>query len=341
MLKQGIKKLIDKKDLSKEEAGAAMAEILSGNASKLDMAVFLTSLKIKGEAAEEVLGFVKELETKANKLSLNTPNLVDTCGTGGDSRGTFNISTTAAFIAAGAGAKIAKHGNRSITSSCGGADVLEKLGAKITEERTLSVDNAKKSIEESGFIFLFAPNHHSAIKHAMEVRRELGFRTVFNILGPLINPAGAERQLLGVYSKELVDLVGEVVLRKGLKRALVVHGADGLDEISLSGPTTICEVNNGKIKKYEICPEDFGIERADISELSGGNAEACANVLKNILSGEAGPKADIAIMNAGAAIYVSGITESIEEGIKIARESISSGKALKSLETYLKIFSEN
>lgn len=349
MIENCIKKLVDKKDLSKMEATAAMEEILEGKVTSVCLAAFLTALKLKGETSEEISAFVRVLRGKSQGFCFEGErfrDIVDTCGTGGDEKSTFNISTTAAFIAAGAGVKIAKHGNRSVSSKCGSADVLEALGVSLSGD----FEKAKLSLGEAGFAFLFAPNHHQAIRHAMPVRKELGYKTVFNILGPLANPASAKRQLIGVYSKDLVHTLAKVLLELGMEHGMVVHGIEGLDEISSAGETLVAEVKNGEIKEYIIKPEDYGFEKADIYELVGGNPQENGVVLKGILeehkitSGEKEKSCPFkdgrrtaAILNGGAAIYISGRARSMKEGISMAELSLVSGSALSALERYIHI----
>lgn len=332
MIADAIKRLALSQDLDISMAKECMNEIMSGDATKIQMASFLTSLKMKGETVDEIFAFAKIMRERSLQVeSKHYETLVDTCGTGGDGIHTFNISTAAMFIAAGAGVRIAKHGNRSITSKCGAADVLESLGANIEN----SADAVAKCIEESGIGFMFAPLFHTSMKHIMPVRKELGFRTVFNILGPLSNPANAKRQLMGVFDKNLVLKLAEVLKKLGLKKAMVVHGKDGMDEITLTGDTYVAELDEGNIVEYEINPTKFGFKLCNIEDLRGGDARDNAKILRDILDGKSDAKSDIAILNSAAAIYVAGISKSIEEGILIAKDSIKSKKALVIMGKYI------
>jgi anthranilate phosphoribosyltransferase len=328
-MKETIGKLVFGEDLSREEAHSSMKRIMSGEATPAQIGSFLTALRIKGETVEEISEFAKVMREFANTIHPKVEGtLVDTCGTGGDLLNTFNISTISAFVAAGAGIPIAKHGNRSVTSKCGSADVLEALDIKID----LAPKMVEKIIEKVGIGFMFAPLFHGAMKHAVGPRRELGIRTVFNILGPLTNPANADAQVLGVFDRELTEKLAGVLKELGIKKALVVHGLDGLDEISTVGETQVSELKDGKIETNIITPEDFGLERANPAEISGGNAKYNAALAERILKGEeGGPRQDIVELNAGAAIYVGGKADSIVEGIAVARVSISSGSAYNKL----------
>jgi anthranilate phosphoribosyltransferase len=316
--------------LSRQEAEAAMEEILSGRAVEDSIVALLAALRTKGETVEELVGFARAMRRHATPIFSDAARpeelLVDTCGTGGDASGTFNISTTAAFVAAGAGVRVAKHGNRSISSKCGSADVLEALGISLdaTPERVGA------AIREIGIGFLFAPALHTAMRHAMPARRRLG-RTAFNLLGPLTNPAGARAQIAGVFSAEVVEKVASVLAELGVERAFVVHGAGGLDEISLAGETKVGDVRGGSVHVYEITPEDFGLRRAPISAISGGDATHNAGLLRSILAGESGPRRDIVIANAAAAIVAAGRAADFLEGARLAAESIDSGAARKKL----------
>jgi anthranilate phosphoribosyltransferase len=304
-----------------------MDEIMSGNATDAQIASFITALRLKGETVEEITGFTKIMREKATHLKAKGP-VIDTCGTGGDGAHTFNISTISAFIAAGAGAIVAKHGNRSVSSSCGSADCLKALGVNITAP----VEKVEECLNEVGISFLFAPLLHASMKYAIGPRREIGIRTVFNILGPMTNPAGAKAQLIGVYAMELTETMARVLKNLGSLHVMVVHGMDGLDEISITGPTRITELKEGQINTYQINPEDFGFSLARPEELKGGEAEVNASLCKAILTGEKGPKRDICLLNAGAAIYVADLAKNLAEGIEKARESIDSGTAMTKLE---------
>ncbi|RMF92307.1 MAG: anthranilate phosphoribosyltransferase [Candidatus Schekmanbacteria bacterium] len=328
MLKKCISKLANGNSLSEEEAYLAIKEILKGKATHSQIASFLTALTIKGESLEEIIGAVKAMREMAVTIKLNDVNAVDTCGTGGDASGTFNISTTAAIVAAGAGVTVAKHGNRSVSSRCGSADILEKMGVKVN----LSPEKVAKCIDEIGIGFMFAPQFHSAMKYAAPVRKEIGIRTIFNILGPLSNPAEVRRQVVGVFSEKVQDLYAETLLRLGIEKAYIVHSDDGLDEISVCAETRVLEINKGKISDYRIAPEDFGMMRHRRDEIIGDNAEINRDIIIRILKGAEGGKRDIVLLNAAAAIAASGRVESMEEGLEIAKESINSGKAEKKLQ---------
>ncbi|MFA4858817.1 MAG: anthranilate phosphoribosyltransferase [Candidatus Margulisiibacteriota bacterium] len=329
MLQTALKKVVNRQNLTQEEAILAMNTIMEGNASPAQIAALLIALRMKGETIDEITGFALSMREHAVKIYPKEPNTVDTCGTGGDVSGTFNISTVSAIVAASAGVTIAKHGNRSVSSKCGSADLLEALGVKID----LPPQKVEECINEIGIGFIFAPNFHPAMKHAMPTRREIGVRTVFNILGPLTNPAGAKRQVLGVFSAELTETMAKVLNNLGCDEAMVVHGMDGLDEISLCEKTKVSHLKNGKIENYFIAPEDFGLRRAQKEDLVGGGAAENASIALEILRDKnKGPKRDIVLLNAAAAIYVGGKAKDIKEGIKIAAEAIESGVAGQKLE---------
>ncbi len=328
MIKNAIAKLVQKQDLTFEESYFAMRQIMNGEADQAQIAGFLVGLRMKGETTHEIAGCAKAMIEKSLKIDFEDDNLIDTCGTGGDEVGTFNISTASAIVASAAGVKVAKHGNRAVSSKCGSADVLRELGVNIE----LTPEQAKICLEEIGFAFIFAPLYHTSIKYAAPVRQSLGIRTIFNILGPLTNPAGAKKQLLGVFSENLTEKIANVLKELGSKHALVVHGAGGIDEISISGHTKISELKNGAVKTYEIFPENFGLKRWDINLILGGDAKTNAQIIKQVLEGETGPQRDVVLLNSGAAIYVSGLAGSISEGIEMAKEAIDSGKAKRKLE---------
>jgi len=328
MIKDAIEKLVDGRNLTEDEAASVMDEIMSGKATDAQIGSLLTSLRLKGETVEEITGFAKVMRSKATRIECKSRPLVDTCGTGGDVSGTFNISTVSAFVAAGAGAKVAKHGNRSVSSKCGSADLLMELGINIEA----APDVVATCVDDIGIGFLFAPRLHGAMKHAIGPRREMGIRTVFNILGPLTNPAHATAQILGVYAEELTEPIAGVLNRLGCDRAFVVHGEDGLDEITTTTRTRLSECVNGTVRNYSIEPEDFGIPRAGVDELRGGDPKDNAKICLTILRGERGPKRDIVLLNAGAAIAVAGLAAGIEEGTRLATESLDSGAALDKLE---------
>jgi anthranilate phosphoribosyltransferase len=330
MIKDLIAKLENKGHLSRVESDAAMEEILSGRAAEASIVALLAALREKGETVEELVGFARAMRRHATPIfpedSRPEELLVDTCGTGGDASGTFNISTAAAFVVAGAGVRVAKHGNRSISSKCGSADVLEALGVSLD----IAPERVGAAVREVGIGFLFAPAMHSAMKHAMPARRLLG-RTAFNLLGPLTNPAGARVQVIGVFSDQVVEKVALVLGELGVERAFVVHGAGGLDEISLSGETKVGEVIGNAVRLYEITPEDFGLERAPLSAISGGDAMENAKILSAILAGERGPRRDIVVANAAAVLVAAGRSADFLEGAQLAAESIDCRAALKKL----------
>jgi anthranilate phosphoribosyltransferase len=327
MIKESLQKLIAQKNLSREEAREAMTEIMSGEVSEPMIAAFLIGLRMKGETVAEIAGCAQAMREKAVKIGSRHDRVIDTCGTGGDSAGTFNISTAAALIASGAGAVVAKHGNRAISSKCGSADVLKELGVNIE----ISKEKTETCLNEIGIAFLFAPMMHGAMKYAAPVRKELGVRTVFNILGPLTNPAGAKRQVLGVFSGELTRPIAEVLLDLGSECAMVVHGEGGLDEISTLGKTTISELKGGSVRTYEFNHTSVGIGSGKMQQIVGGDAARNAEILNEIFDGKNEPCRDIAALNAGAALFVGGVADSFAEGVRLAEDSISSGLAKKKL----------
>ena len=331
MLNLMLKKLLDKKNLESEEMAYCMERIMSGEVSEVQMAAFLTALKIKGETVEEIAAAARIMREKAERVVLGDTEALDTCGTGGDGSGTFNVSTAVALVAASTGVKVAKHGNRSATSLCGCADVLEELGVNINQ----TPDRVKICVENVNIGFMFAPLYHKSMKHVANTRKQLGFRTIFNILGPLSNPAGAAYQVLGVFNAELVDMIAMVLNELGTKHAMVVHGFDGIDEISMTGPTKVAEIQDGRMESYTLSPEDYGFEPCKLSDLKGGKREENAAILRGLLGGERGPKRDMLLLNSGAALYVSGRADSIKEGIELARDAIDSGKALDTLNRFV------
>jgi anthranilate phosphoribosyltransferase len=328
-----------RQSLSREEAHAVMSEVLSGQCSDAQIAALLVALHMKGETVEEIVGFAEAIRAAAAPLELRTSPvldasgterdaLVDTCGTGGDASGTFNISTATAFVVAGAGVRVAKHGNRSMTSKCGSADVMEALGINIS----LPVSRIAACLEEVGIAFLFAPSLHSAMKHVQTARRELRLRTVFNLLGPLTNPARATCQVVGVYSAELVEKLAEALSMLGLRRALVVHGNDGLDEITVTAPTRIAEVREGQVHTYEVTPEEFGMRRTTLDDISGGDATRNAALIREVLAGGKSARRDVVLLNAAAALVAAGRAHHLRNGVPLAEEAIDSGAALAKLE---------
>ncbi|NQE53508.1 Anthranilate phosphoribosyltransferase [ANME-1 cluster archaeon GoMg3.2] len=332
MLEQYIGKLVDRKDLSAEEAEAAMRTIMSGEAEKLQTAAFLASLRTKGETEDEIAAFARVMRDMALKIKPKVEKSVDVCGTGGDVIKTFNISTTAAFITACV-VPVAKHGNRSVTSKCGSADVIEELGANLA----LPPRKIEECIEKIGIGFMFAPLHHKAMKNVMEVRQKLGMRTVFNILGPLTNPANATHQLIGVYDAAVTEKIAKVLRILGLKKALVVHGEPGVDEVSISGRTKVSHLENGEIETYYIEPVDFGLLQASPDEIAGGDRKVSAKILQDILScKEEGAKRDVVLLNAAVAIFAADEATSIEEGFGIARGILEGGEAAEKLEAFIR-----
>jgi len=325
--------------LTRDEARAVMAEILSGGATDAQIGAFLVALHMKGETVEEIVGFAQAIRAAATPLETEDGHaldlsgterdaLVDTCGTGGDTSGTFNISTATALVAAGAGVKVAKHGNRSVTSKCGSADVMEALGVKID----LPPSRVADCLERTGIAFLYAPALHSAMKYVQPARRELRLRTVFNLLGPLTNPAQASAQVVGVYSADLVEKLAEALSELGLRRALVVHGRDGLDEITITGATKIAEVRDGQVRSYEVTPEEFGLQRAPLSEIAGGDAQENADIIRRILDGERSARRDVVLLNAAAALVAAGHADRIHDAVPVAAYAIDSGHAKQRLE---------
>lgn len=325
MINEAISKLVDGQDLTRAEMIAVMDEIMGGEADSIQTASLLTALQIKGATIEEITASAISMRNHADVMDTNV-DITEIVGTGGDKSNSFNISTTSAFVAAAAGVKVAKHGNRAASSKSGAADVLDKLGLNLMFEKEKSLE----MLEKLNFCFLFAVKYHAAMKYVAPVRKTLGIRTIFNILGPLTNPAKANMQVLGVYSKELVNPMSRVLSNIGVKRGMTVFGMDGLDEISASDKTYVCEFRDGWFKEYEIEPEDFGYKKCDKSELEGGTPEENAEITRNILNGTLRDgKRNAVCLNAGAAIYVAGKADSLAEGIKIAEETIDSGKAIE------------
>lgn len=330
MIKEAILKVVNGNDLNAKEAYGAMDEIMSGEASEVQMSAYLTALSMKGETIEEITASTKAMRAHCVKL-LNDEEVLEIVGTGGDGSNTFNISTTSSIVISAAGVPVAKHGNRSASSKCGAADVLEALGVNIYIEPEKSL----KILKEINLCFLFAQNYHLAMKFVAGVRKELSIRTIFNILGPLTNPAGATMQVLGVYDESLVKPLCEVLKNVGVKSALSVYGQDGLDEISVSDKTSVCELRDGRLKCYEIAPEDFGMERCSKEDFVGGNPRENAEITLSILNGQKGPKRNAVVLNSAAALYVAGKADSIEDGVRLAGEIIDSGRAKKQLEKFI------
>jgi anthranilate phosphoribosyltransferase len=330
ILTRAIDALASRRDLSADETAEVLGEIMNGEVSEIQIAGFLISLRTKGETVDELAGLARTMRALAAHVETGREDLLDTSGTGGGKR-TFNVSTTAALIAAGAGCAVAKHGNRSATSLSGSADLLEALGARIDVEP----EGVARCIEEAGFGFMFAPAHHQATRFVIPVRRELAVKTIFNLLGPLTNPAGARRQLIGVSDSSFLETIAGALARLGVDRALVVSGEDGLDEVSISAATRVIEVNGEELRQYTLTPGDVGIELAGEPGYEGGTPAENAAVTRAILMGETGPRADLALINAGAAIYAAGVAESIAAGVQAARETLADGRAQGALERYL------
>ena len=330
MIKEAIDTLVSGNSLTMEQAAGVMNEIMNGEATPAQFGSFVTALRLKGETVHEIAGMARAMRERAIPVATSGP-MVDTCGTGGDASETFNISTTAAFVVAGAELKVAKHGNRGMSSGCGSADVLDALGVKID----LGAKEVERCLEEVGIGFMFAPVFHPAMMYASPPRREIGIRTVFNILGPLTNPAGAESQLLGVADGELTMKMAEVLSLLGCHHALVVHGEDGLDEITLGGQTTVCELKEDEITRYLIDPEEFGFRRVNMASLRGGPPQESAAIIRRVLSGETGPHRDIVLLNAAAALVAGDRAENLEQGIKIAAQAIDSRNASEKLENLI------
>ena len=344
---EAIRALVERRDLTRLEAAAAMEALMSGAATAVQVAAFLTALRMKGETVEELIGLAEVMRLKAVRVrtrgeveaaltGTDREMLIDTCGTGGDATGTFNVSTATAFVVAGAGLKVAKHGNRSVSSLCGSADVVETLGVNLE----LTPAKVAQCIDEVGIGFLYAPLLHTAMKHVMPARREMGIRTVFNLLGPLTNPAGANAQVIGVYSRGLVEPLARVLAELGTFRAFVVHGADGLDEISTTGESWVAEVREGTVRPAVLRPEDFGVPRATIADLRGGDRAENAEIIRRVLAGEAGPRRDMVVVNAGAALVAGARARDFKEGAQLAAHSIDSGAAAEKLAALVRLSHE-
>lgn len=332
MIKEAIYKVVNKEDLTYEMAEETMHEIMSGKATEIQMSSFLTALRMKGETIEEITACAAGMRKHAVRL-LHDMDVLEIVGTGGDEANTFNISTTSAFVVSAAGIPVAKHGNRSVSSKCGAADCLEALGVNIT----ISAEDSAKVLDKIGMCFMFAQTYHSSMKYVAPVRKGLGIRTIFNILGPLTNPAGANMQLLGVYDESLVEPLAKVLLNLGVKRGMVAYGQDGLDEISLSAPTTCCEIRDGKLKSFVLNPEDYGFRLCKKEDLVGGDPKENAEITRAILNGEKGPKRDAVVLNSAACIYMATDNMTFEEAILAAQDIIDSGKAKEQLENFIEI----
>ncbi|MCL2401309.1 MAG: anthranilate phosphoribosyltransferase [Oscillospiraceae bacterium] len=335
MIEQAIYEILAGNDLSVETARAVMIQIMDGLSSDAQMGAFLAAMRLKGETIDEITACAGVLREKCVRLQPDT-DVIDIVGTGGDGLNTFNISTVTSFVVAAAGVPVAKHGNRSVSSKCGSADVLEALGVNIN----LNAEQSKYVLDKTGMCFMLAQVYHSAMKHVAPVRRELGVRTIFNILGPLANPAGANMQLLGVYDINLVQPLARVLNNLGVKRAMVVHGHDGLDEITMTGTSTICEVTDGRLMSYFITPEQFGLPRCELKDLTGGDPDENAEIALKILSGEMGPKRDAVVLNSAGALYMSKNNVTMRECVRLAQALIDSGKAKRKLEDFIRVTKE-
>jgi anthranilate phosphoribosyltransferase len=335
MIQQALARLLEGHDLSRRQAREVMLEIMAGEATPGQIGGFLVALRVKGETAEEIAGCAEAMRAQAVPVRPQREDLVDTAGTGGDGARTFNISTAAALVAAAAGAGVAKHGNRAVSSASGSADVLEALGFELEQPP----ERIERSIDELGFGFLFAPSHHPAMRHAGPIRRELATRTVFNVLGPLTNPAGARAQVVGVYAPELVPTIAEVLAHLGATRAFVVHGAGGIDELSPAGPNLVCEVTGGRVRRREIDPREFGVPRCRPGDLAGGSPEENAATIREVVAGAKGPKREAVLLNAAGAIAAGGHAADLREGYLLAAETVDSGAAGERLEALI-VFSQ-
>jgi anthranilate phosphoribosyltransferase len=333
MIREAIAKLVDGKSLAEEEAASVMEEIMTGEATPAQLAAFVVALRLKGETVDEIAGMARVMRAKALRVPYEGSLLLDTCGTGGDGSGSFNVSTAAVFVAAGAGAVVAKHGNRAMTSQCGSADVLEALGAKID----LSPEQVASCLRDAGVGFMFAPNFHPAMRFAAGPRREIGVRTVFNVLGPLTNPAGAQAQVLGVASAALAEKMARVLERLGCRHALVVHGEDGLDEMTLTGSTLVHELKDGALRSYHVAPEDVGLSHAQGRTVKGGSPEENATALRAVLGGQRGPLRDIVLLNSAAGLVAADIAAHLAKGVSLAAAAIDSGAATRSLERFVEV----
>jgi anthranilate phosphoribosyltransferase len=335
-IREAIQKTVAGHSLNQQEAHLVATGIMEGQATDAQIAGLLMALRLKGETIDEITGFARTMREKATCISCRATDLVDNCGTGGDESGTFNISTASAFVAAGAGCTVAKHGNRSVSSQCGSADVLKALGVNLQ----ITPQKAADCIDQNGIGFLFAPLLHQAMKYAIGPRRELGVRTIFNVLGPLTNPAGARRQVMGVFDERLTEPIANVLKNLGSEHVMVVHGEDGLDEITLTGKTRISELKNGRITTYDLEPSDLDFKTVKPEALKGGDDQTNADITRQLLDGERGPMRDVVVINAGAVIYVSGLAPSVAEGVGMAEEAIDSGQAKKKLDTLVRMTNE-
>ena len=332
MIQDAIQILVDGESLSAEQAAAAMNEIMTGEATPAQVGAFLTSLRIKGETVDEIAGMARVMREKSLHVSVEG-DVVDTCGTGGDGSGSFNISTTAAFVVAGAGVTVAKHGNRAMSGSTGSADVLEALGVQIA----LSPESVARCLNEAGFGFMFAQGYHPSMRFAAGPRREIGIRTVFNILGPLTNPAGADRQVIGVADPSMAGRMARVLGQLGSRKALVVHGSDGMDEITITGPSTIWQLENGEVTEFEVTPADLGVSVSSADSIRATSAEHSARIARSVLSGDSGPARDVVLLNVAAALVAADRSDSLASGVELAARSIDSGDAQAKLDAVVEL----
>jgi len=328
-----IRAVTERQDLTGEQMQAVMKTIMTGGASQAQIGGFLVGLRMKGETVEEIAAAARVMRELATPVKVQGDHLVDTCGTGGDAAHTFNISTTSAFVVAAAGGRVAKHGNRSISSKCGSADILEAAGVNLN----LTAEQVATCVQEAGVGFMFAPAHHSAMKHAIGPRKEMGVRTIFNVLGPLTNPAGAPNQVIGVFADSWVEPLAQVLGQLGSRHVLVVHSRDGLDEISIGAPSKVAELKDGQVRVFEITPEQFGMTPTDIGVLKVETVDASLAMMKNVLSGQPGPARDIVALNAGAALYAAGVAGDLAAGVRLAGETLAQGKAMAKLEQLVAI----
>ena len=338
MIREAIAELVEGRDLSQEDAAQVMNEIMEGEATPAQIGAFVTALRIKGETVAEITGMAQTMRANSLKVQADVSgeSLVDTAGTGGDGQNTMNISTAAAVVAAAAGAKVAKHGNRGASSVCGSADILEASGVKVD----VAPDGVKRCIEQIGIGFMFAPIFHPSMRHAAVPRREIGIRTVFNIMGPLTNPAGAGAQVLGVADPSYGDKMARVLGRLGTNRAMVVYGEDGMDELSITGPTQVWELSDGQVNSYSITPEDAGLKRASLDDIRGGSLERNLELFRDVLQGASGPAQDVVVLNAAATLVVAGKADDLHSGVSMAREAINSGAAREKLEAFAALSQE-
>ena len=327
-IQQALNNLLAKQNLSSTDMQAVMRSIMQGEATSAQIAGFMIALRMKGESVDEIAAAAQVMRDLSSKVVIDIDNLVDTCGTGGDGSSTFNVSTASALVAASAGVKIAKHGNRSVSSKCGSADVLEALGVKLD----LSPEQVSACVQQVGIGFMFAPMHHSSMKHAITPRKELGVRTLFNLLGPLTNPAGAKRQVLGVFSDDWLEPIAQVLKALSAQHVLVVHAQDGLNELSIAGPSNVCELRDGNISRYQVTPEEMGLERASLALIKLNDVQESVAMIRALLAGESGAAADIVALNAGAAIYVAGISKDLSAGVALAQQQLANGEAAQTLQ---------